>query len=272
MTTILKHMTPPSLAKAIRLNQIEWMCNFGNSPTAELYESTHLRWWVTNVPHPLLSGVLSSGLSKSDLDDSIREILSEFEKRNVSRFAWWEYPSTQSKDLMAHLIENNFAYEEGLPGMAVDLMSLPKEVAVPNGLMIQPVEDKERLEDWASASLTAYEFPEAWKNDWFDLYDGLGFDLPMRNYVGYLKEAPVATAELYLAGGVAGVYVVGTVPRARRMGIGTALTLAPLLEARSLGYRIGVLGATPMGEGVYRKLGFEEFCKLSYYTWKKASS
>lgn len=91
----------------------------------------------------------------------------------------------------------------------------------------------------------------------------------MRNYVGYLNEAPVATAELYIAEGVVGVYVVGTVPKARRMGIGTAMTLAPLLEARSLGYRIGVLGATPLGEGVYRKLGFEEYCKLSYYSWKK---
>jgi GNAT superfamily N-acetyltransferase len=262
-------MSPPALARVIVLNQIEWTLNFGRSLTAELYESPSLRWWVTNIPHPLLNGVISSRLSKNDLDETVRNTLGIFKARDVSTFNWWEYPDNESRDLAVLLIEHNFAYEGGLPGMAVDLMSLPEEVSVPNGLMIQPVEDKERLEDWASASLNAYGFPETWKNDWFDLYAGLGFDLPMRNYVGYLNEEPVATAELYLAEGVAGVYVVGTIPRVRQMGIGTALTLAPLLEARSLGYRIGVLGATPMGEGVYRKLGFEEYCKLSHYSWKK---
>lgn len=243
--------------------------NFGRSPTAELYESPSLKWWVTRIPHPLLSGVASSRLSKNDLDDTIQNTLNMFKARDVSTFTWWEYPGRESQDLAALLIEQNFAYERGLPGMAVDLMSLPEEVSTPNDLKIQPVEGKERLEDWVSASFAAYGFPETWKNDWFDLYAGLGFDLPMRNYVGYLKAEPVATAELYIAGGVAGVYVVGTVPSARRRGIGTAMTLTPLLEARSLGYKIGVLGATPLGEGVYRELGFEEYCKLSHYSWKK---
>lgn len=160
MSTMLSDMSTPTLTRVIVLNQIEWMMNFGRSPTAELYESPSLKWWVTCIPHPLLSGVASSRLSKNDLDDTIQSTLSIFKARDVSTFTWWECTGSESRDLAALLIEQNFAYEGGLPGMAVDLMSLPEEVSAPNDLMIKPVEDRERLEDWTSASLAAYGFPE----------------------------------------------------------------------------------------------------------------
>ena len=34
------------------------------------------------------------------------------------------------------------------------------------------------------------------------------------------------------------------------------MTAAPLEEARAMGYRIGVLQASPAGASVYRKMGF----------------
>jgi GNAT superfamily N-acetyltransferase len=85
--------------------------------------------------------------------------------------------------------------------------------------------------------------------------------------VGRLGGRPVATATLLLAAGVAGVYFVLTVPAARRRGIGTAITLAALREARDLGYRTGVLGASGLGLPVYRRLGFEEYCRIAVYEW-----
>ena len=57
-------------------------------------------------------------------------------------------------------------------------------------------------------------------------------------------------------------YWVSTVPGSRGKGIGTAVTLAPLREAREMNYRIGILQSSKMGLGVYRTLGFEQYCKL----------
>ena len=79
----------------------------------------------------------------------------------------------------------------------------------------------------------------------------------------------MATATLFLAAGVAGVYFVLTVPQARRRGIGRAVTLAALREARDLGYRIGVLGASRMGLPLYRRLGFQEYCRIAVYEWHR---
>ena len=49
--------------------------------------------------------------------------------------------------------------------------------------------------------------------------------------------------------------------------IGMALTLALLREARAMGYRISILQPSDMGLGVYRRLGFEEYGKLSHGIW-----
>jgi GNAT superfamily N-acetyltransferase len=56
-------------------------------------------------------------------------------------------------------------------------------------------------------------------------------------------------------------------PHARRKGIGATITLKPLHQAREMGYRVGVLQATEMGIGVYRRLGFEKYCQIGHYVW-----
>jgi hypothetical protein len=47
-----------------------------------------------------------------------------------------------------------------------------------------------------------------------------------------------------------------------------AMSLAPLLEAREMGYRVGVLEASDMGYPICRRLGFREYCKSRIYEWR----
>lgn len=46
------------------------------------------------------------------------------------------------------------------------------------------------------------------------------------------------------------------------------MTLRVLRDARALGYRVAVLTASPSGIGVYRSLGFREYCLFSRYEWE----
>jgi len=64
------------------------------------------------------------------------------------------------------------------------------------------------------------------------------------------------------------VYGVGTLPAARGRGVGGAITLWPLVEARARGYRYAVLFATEMGHPVYRRLGFRDVgSMIGRYLW-----
>jgi predicted acetyltransferase len=74
-----------------------------------------------------------------------------------------------------------------------------------------------------------------------------------------------------VSAGLAGIYFVSAVEEARRQGIGGAIALAPLREAREMGYGVGVLGASEMGYPVYRRLGFQECCRIGLYEWRPDS-
>lgn len=272
MSDILEDFSAPVLVEAIKANLFEWLEYLGRSPKAELYDGPNMTWVITGIPHYYWNCVLRAQFAPDDVDAKIDETVTHFKSRNVARFTWWTEPATQPTDLGKHLEAHGFTYTEGSTGMAVDLLALNEDVTAPSALRIERVRDTGTLKKWVQASIIANDQPDTSENTWFDLFSGLGFDLPLHNYVGFLKGEPVAVSELFLAAGVAGIYVVGTIPEARRQGIGSTLTLVPLREARDMGYRIGVLGATPMGLGVYRRLGFQEYCKLDFYLWAGETS
>jgi ribosomal protein S18 acetylase RimI-like enzyme len=96
---------------------------------------------------------------------------------------------------------------------------------------------------------------------------GIGDAAPWRNYLGRFNGEPVAASTLACAAGVAGIYNVVTLPAARGRGIGSAMTLAPLRDARAIGYRVGVLQSSALGVSVYRRIGFQSYCTIERYRW-----
>jgi predicted N-acetyltransferase YhbS len=76
---------------------------------------------------------------------------------------------------------------------------------------------------------------------------------------------------LFLGAGVAGIYNVATLAEARGQGIGAALTLRPLHEAREMGYRAAVLQSSEMGYQVYQRLGFRKLCMMDHFYCKAES-
>ncbi len=87
-------------------------------------------------------------------------------------------------------------------------------------------------------------------------------DPRVRLAVGYLDGAPVSGAAALAAEGTIGIYAVGTVERARRRGIGRAVTWAAIDAGRAAwGSEIAVLQSSEMGAPVYRSMGFEEISR-----------
>jgi GNAT superfamily N-acetyltransferase len=263
MNEVLDDLSAASLAAAIEANLFRYLRYLSSSPSVERCDSPKLTWFVTGIPHPFMNGVIRTRLASAEADDRIEETVAHFRSRKVP-FMWYVRSAAQPADLEKRLVAHGLAYHEDLLGMAADLLALSEALASTADLAIEVVRDERALEQWVRVALIGFDIPDTGENVCFDLFAGLGFDMPLLNYVGLLDGEPVATSQLFLAAGVAGIYYVATIPEARRQGIGTAMTLAPLREARAMGYRIGILQSSEMGLGVYSRLGFEEYCKLSY--------
>jgi ribosomal protein S18 acetylase RimI-like enzyme len=115
-----------------------------------------------------------------------------------------------------------------------------------------------------------FGFPETSQDAYIDLEVSVGIAAgeSRRRYIGYKDGVPVATSALVLHAGVAGIYAVATLLEFRRQGIGSALTLKPLIEAREMGYRVGTLQASNMGFSVYRQIGFQQVSEIGGYLWE----
>ena len=133
--------------------------------------------------------------------------------------------------------------------MAVDVDALDTRAAAAAGLTIVTVDDGPTLQTWIDVLCVGSDFPDEVRTMLYGLLEqhglaaarGLSQHPSVRLYLGLMNGEPVATALLFLAAGVAGLYAVATAPHARRRGIGTALSRAALVTGRDLGYHLGVL-------------------------------
>jgi GNAT superfamily N-acetyltransferase len=267
MSEILDEFSTQALTTAIKANLFEYHEYLGRSPKAEFHEDPQLKWVFTGIPFSFLNNVLDTQLTSDNVDEVIHQMLANFRSRKITRVSWWTEPGTQPADLGEHLVAHGLLFDDEEPGMAVDLLEL-REVSTPSALTIKRVDSVEILRDFVHSAVIGFGLPESSESICIDLFAGLGFDLPLYNYVGYIGGESVATAELFLGAGVAGIYWVSTIPEARHKGIGSAITQAALQQARKLGYHIGILHSSEQGMGVYRQLGFVEKCRMSHYVWK----
>ena len=253
---------------AIEGNGAEFLMEIGRAAGAEVRDDGRVRWAIGNYPIDFFNCVAYADLTGEEADREITAPIERLRAHDVPG-SWHVGPSMRPPDLGTRLLAHGFEYGGDDIGMAVDLSTLPEEVPVPVDFVVERVRDEAGLAAWVEALGSGFgEGPvEAeWAGEMYRRL-GLGDEGPWRHYVGLLAGDPVATSTSFFEAGVAGIYFVCTVERTRGQGIGAEITLAALREARDLGYSVGVLGSSEMGYPVYRRLGFEEYCRIGLYEW-----
>ena len=76
-------------------------------------------------------------------------------------------------------------------------------------------------------------------------------------FIASLGGRPVGIAMTIVSHGVAGIYWVGTTEEARGRGVGRTVTATAVDAGFEMGAEVASLQASPMGESLYREMGFE---------------
>jgi GNAT superfamily N-acetyltransferase len=261
-----------SVKSAIKANWEAYHYCLAQSPNVELSIGRYLTWFMTDLPDHFMNLVVCNQLPPEGIDDLIESALVHFRSMNIRRLSWLTQKGVLSakinKALLAHglTFKDSFATE-----MVVDLSRLPDDIPTHPGLRIVPVDDEHALKQWIRVASIGFRISEEFEKLWYDFFVDAIFNPQFRTYLALLDGKPVGTSQLFFSEGVAGIYNVSCIPEARGLGIGSAITLAPLLKAREMGYRIGILQASKQGYSVYRRLGFQDFGYLSVHLWENDS-
>ncbi len=238
-----------------------------------IYEETDFfSRYSTGIPFFLLNAVWNSHIPSEVAFKKIKENITFFEKRQVP-FLWVIGPSSSPKKMGELLIKNGLTLIKE-PGMAHNLKTLGTEREILNKVEIIKVENAETLKVWNDVVLTGFTLPKELLSDFF--YELFSFMLlnnaPSASaFLAYYEGNPVASSLVFYEEGVAGIYNVTTLEEARGKGIGTAITLAPLNEAKKLGYEIAILHSSEMALNMYKQMGFKEYCTIEWFIWQPGS-
>ena len=261
---VLSDFSRAALSQAIKRNLYAFFRYMCQNTKLELAEEPGLARYFSGVPHPWFNGILCSRSPKED-DTFIQKSIEYFRRNGVSTFTWWLESGIDQANWDSVLKTYDFQYSDDTPGMAVDLEKLNEEIQPVEGLEIIPIKDQHMLDIWNDTFIKGYDLPDFFTDSMRTLMQAIGLDLPVRNYLGLLDGTPVATSNVFYGAGVAGIMFVGTHPSFRSKGIGAWMTLKPLLDARQMGYRIGILQSSEMGYSVYKRLGFQHICQMEHY-------
>ncbi len=190
------------------------------------------------------NAVLARGLDEAAAKSAVDEIVAAYDAAGVDRYAVWA-PESEAPSI-AVLSGRGFTVDTETQPMAMSL----DRIAVPRP------EIELGDPDWTEC-LRIIEVPEGTLAG----VDAGAFEVLVASSDGENAAAGLA----FDHAGDCGIYNVGTLPHARRRGLGTALTALHLYRARERGCTTASLQSTPEAAGIYASLGFRDLGRFVEY-------
>ncbi len=147
----------------------------------------------------------------------------------------------------------------GWTGMALDRTGINFRSGQDTDLSINNPFDSDQLTHWMEIVNSSLFNSKSLSLEMITVMSGIS---GMKMYTGSVSDVPVCTALSFLQDEVAGLYMISTLPEHRGKGYGTRVTVSAIENCFDSGARTIILHASGMGENIYRRLGFKEYCKF----------
>jgi ribosomal protein S18 acetylase RimI-like enzyme len=206
--------------------------------------------------HPAISNAAFRIDDALDAGDFLDRAHAFFAPRRRGFAVWARSGAAEDRDLIEAAGAAGLQPVIEMPEMVLDRR--PQAHPPPSGVELQRVASAGDAGDYWQVAASAYTSigfpPEVF--GFYERHDGLTAD----NAAAFLARVdgrPAGIAMTIVSHGVAGIYWVGTTEEARGRGVGWTVTEAAVDSGFELGAEIASLQASPMGESLYRRMGFE---------------
>lgn len=264
--TFIDTLEPAVVLPAMDANMATFWSEYGRADGCALETVDGGVWFHSGIPHPFFNGVPRAAFHDESVGMVVDALRARADVTGAPAF-WWVGPHSTPSTIATQLDAFGIRRAGSVPAMAMNLQqsgSFELDVA---GLSIERVQGPEGQAVWGRVAATGSNFSMQAIEALTALEQRLGGPRyrEQYRYIGRLDGAPVATSAMVLDAGVAGVYAVATLPEARQRGIGRAMSVAALVDARAAGCRVAVLQASPAGYPIYRKIGFTEIASYDLH-------
>jgi GNAT superfamily N-acetyltransferase len=212
--------------------------------------------------HPVISNAafrVDDGLDPDELIDRARDF---FGPRGRGFAVWARVGTSEDRGLIEAAERAGLQSVYEMPEMVLSgdvAAALPApEAELPPGVDLRRVNSADDAADYwrvATESYTDIGFPAEifafYENHEYLWADGAAA------FLAHLDGRPAGISMTIVTHGVAGIYWVGATEEARGRGLGRAMTVAAVSAGLEMGAVSASLQASPMGEPVYRRMGFE---------------
>jgi GNAT superfamily N-acetyltransferase len=218
--------------------------------------------WVNAYPACWPNYIFNTNFKSNTSNEIITDANDLITQKIVPPF-WITLSDINSQSFQKQLTVFNFRQVMQWPGMAIGLDNL-QDVPLIQGLDIRVIDDAESLKEWIKITEICL-FNGKHQNQ--DMFANMMRNKKTRFVLGYCKGIPVATLLSYINNGIAGYFMVSTMPEFRNKGISKSIVHKGLSIAREEGCRLGTLQANEMSKNLYLSFGFKEYCTFDIY-WK----
>jgi predicted N-acetyltransferase YhbS len=232
--------------QALSLNNQWWFTRCARARSKEAVCEEGIMW---TSGHLVISSV-----NPLQIGDQLDRALQWFRGQHPLEGAiCWYLTATPPGDLAARLLARGFEPNWPPHWMWCNLRDLPNQRDPSSAFDIQTVEDE------PASQVDDLAYYPAEKRNARAVLQRL-YPRHVRSLVAFQKSQVVGRCMLNVTTGewgIGGLFAMAVVPAARNQGIGTALAWEACDLARQMGCHHIVLNATPMGEPVYRRVGFQ---------------
>ncbi|HEX6687350.1 MAG TPA: GNAT family N-acetyltransferase [Solirubrobacterales bacterium] len=229
---------------------------FELDPGAEIESGDGWVYGAGRSSHPLISNAAFRADDGLDPGDFLARAQAFFAARGRGFAVWARSELPEDRDLIEAAEEAGLQQAYEMPEMV--LGGRAEESPPPDRVEMRRVASAADAGDYWRVATAAYASlgfpPEIFA--FYENHDGLVGENAAA-FLAHFDGHPAAIAMTIVSHGVAGIYWVGCTEEARGRGLGRTMTATAVNAGFELGAETASLQASPMGENLYRQMGFE---------------